>query len=94
MLITNTDARQPVAEGLLRAEAVHRDVGHGPVQPVAPLLLGQAPQPRPGPGRGLEGGLDEVMGQRLVTPGHHAGMPEQVAGMDPEAHFQLLGILR
>ena len=58
------------------------------------LLLGQAPQRLPGPGRGLEGGLDQVVGQRLVAAGHHAGIPEQVPGMGPEAYIQLLGLVR
>jgi hypothetical protein len=81
------DARQSFAEGRLTAEAVNRDVGHGPVQPVSPLFLGPAPQFLPVHGRGLEGGLDEIMRERLVAAGQHAGVLEDIPGMGPEACF-------
>jgi hypothetical protein len=57
------------------------------VQPVSPLFLGTAPQFLPVHGRGLEGGLDEIMGERLVAAGQHAGALEYMPGMGPEACF-------
>ena len=92
--VEQLDPRQPVAEGRLTSEAVHCDIGHGPVQPVAPLFVGPALQLLPGHGRGLEGSLNEIMGQRLVAAGQHAGTPEEVAGMGPEACLQLLSLVR
>ena len=56
-------------------------------QPVPPLFLGPAPQFLPVDGRGLEGGLDEIMRERLVAAGQHAGVLEDIPGMGPEACF-------
>jgi len=38
-----------------------------------------------GLGRGLEGGLDQILGHRPVPAGQHARIPEQVTGIGPEA---------
>ena len=81
LLVQGLDPRQTVAEGRLPAEAVHRDVGQRSPQPATALLLGQVPQNMPGLGRGLEGGLDQILGHRPVPAGQHARIPEQVTGM-------------
>ena len=85
LLVQGLDPRQTVAEGRLPAEAVHRDAGQHSPQPATALLLGQVPQNMPGLGRGLEGGLDQILGHRPVPAGQHARIPEQVTGIGPEA---------
>jgi len=34
------------------------------------------------------------MGECLVTPGHDAGIPEQLAGLGPETGIKLLSLAR
>jgi len=57
-------------------------------------MLARVPQRLPGHGGSLEGGLNQVMGQRLVAAGQHAGALEQIPGMGPEARLKLLSLVR
>jgi hypothetical protein len=42
----------------------------------------------------LKGRLHQVIGERPVAAGQHAGMPEQASGMGSEARGELAGVAR
>ena len=77
----------------LAAEAAGRNVGQRAPQPAPELFFGQTPQRLPDPGRGLKGGLYQVVGQRPVAAGQHAGVAEQPTRVRLEARGQLGGVV-
>src|SRR5262249_56397468 len=92
LAVPGLDPWQPVPPGRLAPKAAHRDVGGRCPQPGPALLFCQTPQDLPLPGCPLTNRLYQVIGERSVPAGQHAGVPEQPASMGGEARGELARI--
>ncbi len=91
--VADLDPHQLVAGCVPVAEAVHPDIGHGLTQAASALVIGQVPQLRPGPGRGFERRLDQIISYRPIPAGQRAGVTENLPGVGREAVGQLVGVV-
>jgi len=90
--VPGLDPRQPFPPGRLAPEATHRDLGDRGPQPAPALLIREAAQDPPRPRRRLKASLNQVLGQRPVATGQHAGVPEQASGIGGKARGEFIGV--